>query len=52
MDLDQEKGLEMRMMVLSRILDSEKTYLNELDTILTVRLSHSIHDEGVRSTVA
>lgn len=51
MELDQEKGLEIRKKLLSRILDSEKTYLNELDTILIVSISHDIHQEGVHSTV-
>lgn len=51
MELDQEKGLEMRKKVLSGILESEKTYLNELEAILTVSRSHNTHQEGVHSNV-
>lgn len=37
-ELDQEKGLEMRKWVLSGILASEETYTNQLEALLIVRL--------------
>lgn len=36
MELDQEKGLEMRKWVLSGILASEETYLSHLEALLIV----------------
>lgn len=36
-ELDQEKGLEMRKWVLSGILASEETYLSHLEALLIVR---------------
>lgn len=38
MELDQEKGLEMRKWVLSGILASEETYISQLEALLIVRL--------------
>lgn len=38
-ELDQEKGLEMRRWVLSGILTSEETYLNHLEALLIVGVS-------------
>lgn len=35
-ELDQEKGLEMRKWVLSGILASEETYLSQLEALLIV----------------
>lgn len=37
-ELDQEKGLEMRKWVLSGILASEETYISQLEALLIVRL--------------
>ena len=43
-ELDQEKGLEMRKWVLSGILASEETYLSHLEALLIVckHLSHML----------
>lgn len=41
MELDQEKGLEMRKWVLSGILASEETYLSHLQALLIVRVTYN-----------
>lgn len=38
-ELDHDKGLEMRRWVLSGILTSEKTYLSQLEALLIVSVS-------------
>lgn len=38
-ELDQEKGLQMRRWVLSGILTSEETYLSHLEALLVVGVS-------------
>lgn len=42
-ELDQEKGLEMRKWVLSGILASEETYLSHLEALLIVRVIYNTH---------
>ncbi len=41
-ELDQEKGLEMRKWVLSGILASEETYLNHLEALLIVCVTYKL----------
>lgn len=41
LDLDLEKGLEMRKWVLSGILASEETYISQLEALLIVRVLFS-----------
>lgn len=40
-ELDLEKGLEMRKWVLSGILASEETYISQLEALLIVRVLFS-----------
>lgn len=41
-ELDLEKGLEMRKWVLSGILASEETYISQLEALLIVRVLLSL----------
>lgn len=41
-ELDLEKGLEMRKWVLSGILASEETYISQLEALLIVRVLISL----------
>lgn len=46
-ELDQEKGLEMRKWVLSGILASEETYLSHLEALLIVCATYDTHTREI-----
>lgn len=51
-ELDQEKGLEMRRWVLSGILTSEETYLSHLEALLIVCVSWRAEETVIATVVS